>query len=200
MLNHDGTDAEVWNAPTHAPVPHPGRRPGRRADHRRHGRRRASRRSAWRARVTTRCSTATAACAGRASSATAARTPPGRTVFDFDGDGSVEIDLPRRAVPARLPRLRRRAARQDADRRRAPGPSSRSSPTWTTTATPTSSSSATPSSAATSQTGLHVLQDVANQWATHAADLEPAQLPRHERRTRTGRSRWSRRRTGSSPG
>src|SRR5262249_47364342 len=24
MLNHDGTDAEVWNPPTHAPVPLPG--------------------------------------------------------------------------------------------------------------------------------------------------------------------------------
>ena len=90
MLNHDGTDAEIWNPPTHAPVALPGGGQGGAptvADLDADGvpeigvagatnyvvfRRDGSVR--WKSAVSDRSSNST-----------------GATVFDFDGDGSVEV-------------------------------------------------------------------------------------------------------------
>ena len=90
MLNHDGTDAEVWNPPTHAPVPIPGGGmggPPTIADMDGDGvpeigvagqvyytvfNRDGSVR--WKSAIRDRSSNST-----------------GSTVFDFDGDGSVEV-------------------------------------------------------------------------------------------------------------
>ena len=113
VLNHDGSDYQGWNAPTHAPVPLPGGGMGgaplivdvdgdgtpeigvAAASHfilfNRDGRVR------WRSSISDRTSNSTGAVA-----------------FDLNGDGQVGDHLPRRVLPSHLPRRRRRAAGEDA--------------------------------------------------------------------------------------
>jgi hypothetical protein len=90
MLNHDGTDAEVWSPPTHAPVPIPGRGQGGAptiADVDGDGVPEIGVAGAVYFTMFNRDGTVRwrSAISDRSSSST------GSTVFDFDGDGSVEV-------------------------------------------------------------------------------------------------------------
>ncbi len=199
MLNHDGTDAEVWNPPTHAPIPLPGGGDGGAptiADLDGDGIPEIGVAALLNYSVFNRDGTLRWKTVIRDFSS----HQTGSTVFDFDGDGSVEL------VYRDEQFLRVYRGADGVVLAKIPIGSS----TWTEEPVVADVdndghadivvSSDRHLDGSVGNTGVFVVQDVANKWARTRRIWNQHSYHVTNVNEDGSRSRWSRRRTGSYPG
>jgi hypothetical protein len=162
MLNHDGTDAEVWNPPTHAPIPLPGGGDGGAptiADLDGDGIPEIGVAALLNYSVFNRDGAVRWKTAIRDYSS----HQTGSTVFDFDGDGSVELVTAKNSS-SRLPRRGWCRPRQDPYRLQHLDRGTVVADVDNDGHADIVVSSDRHSTGASASTGVFVIQDVANKW------------------------------------